>query len=85
MDGFKEYVKVSDTLGIFDIPFLMKYGENIPLIENPVWTAAPNQTKKRRDTRCVQIVGSNGRVYYCDCGWDGCGVRPFFILKSSNL
>lgn len=85
MDGFKEYGKVSDTLGIFDIPFLMKYGENIPFIENPVWTATPNQTKKRRDTRYVQIVDSDGCVNYCDCGWDGGGVRPFFILKSSNL
>lgn len=85
MDGFKEYGKVSDTLGIFDIPFLMKYGENIPLIENPVWTATPNQTKKRRDTRCVQVVRSGGDVGYCDCYCYDCGVRPFFILKSSNL
>ena len=85
MDGFKEYGKVSDTLGIFDIPFLMKYGENIPLIENPVWTATPNQTKKRRDTRCVQFVCSDGYVNFRDCFWDGFGVRPFFILKSSNL
>ena len=85
MDGFKEYGKVSDTLGIFDIPFFMKYGENIPLIENPVWTATPNQTKKRRDTRYVQIVYSYGRVDYRGCYWYGYGVRPFFILKSSNL
>lgn len=85
MDGFKEYGKVSDTLGIFDIPFLMKYGENIPFIENPVWTATPNQTKKRRDTRYVQIVCSGGGVYYDGCYWGVCGVRPFFILKSSNL
>lgn len=85
MDGFKEYGKVSDTLGIFDIPFLMKYGENIPLIENPVWTATPNQTKKRRDTRFVQVVNSVGDVYCDDCHCRDYGVRPFFILKSSNL
>ena len=85
MDGFKEYGKVSDTLGIFDISFLMKYGENIPLIGNPVWTATPNQTKKRRDTRYVQVVDSHGGVGYRDCIWCGYGVRPFFILKSSNL
>ena len=84
MDGLKEYGKVSDTLGIFDIPFLMKYGENIPLIEKTVWTATPNQTKKRRDTRYVQVVSSDGNVYYDDCCWLGYGVRPFFILKSSN-
>lgn len=85
MDGFKEYGKVSDTLGIFDIPFLMKYGENIPLIEKAVWTATPNQTKKRRDSRYVQFVGSDGCM---SCGVCRCfvyGVRPFFILKSSNL
>ena len=85
MDGFKEYGKVSDTLGIFDIPFLMKYGENIPLIEKEVWTATPNQTKKRRDARCVRIVDANGCVGYSDCYWNVFGVRPFFILKSSNL
>ena len=85
MDGFKEYGKVSDTLGIFDIPFLMKYGENIPLIGNPVWTATPNQTKKRRDARYVQVVYSDGHVDCDVCYWNGYGVRPFFILKSSNL
>lgn len=85
MNGFKEYGKVSDTLGIFDIPFLMKYGENIPLIEKEVWTATPNQTKKRRDTHYVQVVYSRGYVDCYDCRWDVYGVRPFFILKSSNL
>ena len=79
MDGFKTYGKVSDTLGIFDIPFLMKYGENIPLIEKIVWTATPNQTKKRRDSRFVQIVRSFGSMGYDACRWDGFGVRPFFI------
>lgn len=85
MDGFKEYGKVSDTLGIFDIPFLMKYGENIPLIESTIWTATPNQTEKRGDARCVQVVGSGGCVFCDGCDWGGYGVRPFFILKSSNL
>ena len=85
MDGFKEYGEVSDTLGIFDIPFLMKYGENIPLIENTVWMATPNQTEKRGDSSFVQVVRSDGGVDYGDCRWRGCGVRPFFILKSSNL
>ena len=85
MDGFKEYGEVSDTLGIFDIPFLMKYGENIPLIDNTVWMATSNQTEKRGNSRFVQVVCSDGGVGCRDCRWDDYGVRPFFILKSSNL
>ena len=82
MDGFKDYGTVEgDILAIPNIQLLMKFGENIPLIDNLYWLANPNQTPKRNDSRCVRYVLSNGFV-----GCDGCdcvvGVRPFFILQS---
>jgi len=82
MDGFKDYGSVEgDILAIPNIQLLIKFGENIPLIDNWYWLANPNQTPKRGDSRCVQFVGSDGYVFYggCDCGR---GVRPFFILQS---
>ena len=83
MDGFKDYGSVEgDILAIPNIQLLMKFGENIPLINNWYWLANPNQTPKRGDSHCVQCVGSDGGVGYFGCLWDGSGVRPFFILQS---
>lgn len=82
MDGFKDYGSVEgDILAIPNIQLLMKFGENIPLIDNWYWLANPNQTPKRGDSRYVRCVGSGGYVDYDGCGYDW-GVRPFFILKS---
>ncbi len=82
MDGFKDYGRVEgDILAIPNLQLLMKFGENIPLIDNWYWLANPNQTPKRNDARGVRYVYSSGDVRYddCGCGW---GVRPFFILQS---
>ena len=82
MDGLKDYGTVEgDILAIPNIQLLMKFGENIPLIDNWYWLANPNQTPKRKDARYVQCVFSDGCVNCGDCGYDG-SVRPFFILKS---
>ncbi len=82
MDGFKDYGSVEgDILAIPNIQLLMKFGENIPLIDNWYWLANPNQTPKRNDTRYVRSVDSFGFVFCRDCDYDG-GVRPFFILQS---
>ena len=82
MDGFKDYDMVEgDILAIPNIQLLMKFGENIPLIDNWYWLATPNQTPKRGDTRCVQYVSSCGGVGCGSCDCDG-GVRPFFIVQS---
>lgn len=82
MDGFKDYGSAEgDILAIPNIQLLMKFGENIPLIDSWYWLANPNQTPKRGDTRCVQCVDSNGDVGYGGCDCDR-GVRPFFILQS---
>lgn len=85
MDGFKDYgIAEDDTLAIMTVPFLMKYGEKIPLISIDYWLATPNQTEKRGDLRYVQVVLSGGLSNFGGCGW-GRGVRPFFITKSENF
>lgn len=82
MDGFKDYGSAEgDILAIPNIQLLMKFGENIPLIDNWYWLANPNQTPKLGDSRYVRCVHSDGFVSYGGCGYD-LGVRPFFILKS---
>lgn len=82
MDGFKDYGTVEgDILAILNLQLLMKFGENIPLIEDLYWLANPNQTPKRGDSRYVRCVNSDGCVCYFRCGCDT-GVRPFFILQS---
>ena len=82
MDGFKDYGSVEgDILSIPNIQLLMKFGENIPLIDNWYWLANPNQTPKRGDSHYVQCVDSGGDVCYDWCDYDT-GVRPFFILQS---
>ncbi len=83
MDGFKDYGSVEgDILAILNIQLLMKFGENIPLIDNWYWLANPNQTPKRNDARCVRCVRSGGSVGCDGCVWSDGGVRPFFILQS---
>ena len=85
MDGFKDYdVAEDDTLAIMTVPFLMKYGEKIPLISIAYWLATPNRTEKRGDLLSVQVVYSECCTYCRDCDWAR-GVRPFFITKSENL
>ena len=82
MDGFKDYgIVEGDILAIPNIQLIMKFGEDIPLIDNWYWLANPNQTPKRNDAHCVQCVDSFGCVNYGVCDYVR-GVRPFFILKS---
>ncbi len=83
MDGFKDYGKVEgDFLAIPNIQLLMKFGDQLPLIDEWYWLATPNQTQARNDASYVQYVGTDGGVDCNDCSWGDGGVRPFFILKS---
>lgn len=82
MYGLKDYGSVEgDILAILNIQLLMKFGENIPLIDSWYWLANSNQISKRNDTRCVRFVSTDGNMGYCDCDCN-LGVRPFFILRS---
>ncbi len=51
IDGFKDYLILEgDVLVIPNIQLLMKFGENIPLINNLYWLVNANQAIKRKDT-----------------------------------
>ena len=82
MDGFKDYgIKENCLLAIPNIQVLMKYGEDIPSIDNMYWLATPNQTPRRGDYSCVQCVYRGGCVRYRGYFWEH-GVRPFFICRN---
>lgn len=83
MDGFKDYGTITgDYLSIMNIDILRDLGEELPLTENSYWLANPNQTPKRKDASCVQVVRSSGSVRCFGCNWLEDGVRPFFITES---
>ena len=83
MDGFNDYgVVKDDVLSIPTFDLFRKCGEKLPLINYPHWLSTPNQTKSRKDSSCVQVVRSIGRVGCNDCLWFDYGVRPFFITES---
>lgn len=51
--------------------------------EKPFWLDTPNSTNEVCSSSYVQIVRSNGGMYYNVCCWFGYGVRPFCSLESS--
>lgn len=51
--------------------------------EKPFWLDTPDSTNEGCSASCVQVVGSDGDVYYRVCGWGDYGVRPFCSLDSS--
>ena len=85
MDGDDSYGKCEDLVSAMTFDRWRKYHKYIGETDCTEWLSTPNQTEKVNDTRYVQVVYSGGFVDCCDCLWDGCGVRPFFILKSSIL
>lgn len=85
MDGDDSYGKCEDLVSAMTFDRWRKYHKYIGNADCIEWLSTPNQTEKSYNTRCVQVVNSNGGVVYDGCGWGDYGVRPFFILKSSIL
>ena len=85
MDGDDSYGKCKDLVSAMTFDRWRKYHKYIGNANCTEWLLTPNQTEKSNNARCVQVVHSNGRVGCIDCSWGVYGVRPFFILKSSNL
>lgn len=85
MDGDDSYGKCENLVSAMTFDRWRKYHKYIGNAGCIEWLSTPNQTEKSNDTRCVQVVDSDGSVGYRDCYWYGYGVRLFFILKSSVL
>lgn len=85
MDGDDSYGKCENLVSAMTFDQWRKYHKYIGNADCTEWLSTPNQTEKLNDSRFVRIVYSDGRVGCNGCGWDGYGVRPFFILKSSIL
>ena len=85
MDGDDSYGKCEDLVSAMTFDQWRKYHKYIGNADYTEWLSTPNQTEKSNDTRCVRIVYSYGYVDCNFCYWNDYGVRPFFILKSSNL
>lgn len=84
MDGDDSYGKCENLVSAMTFDRWRKYHKYIGNADCIEWLSTPNQTEKPNDI-CVQVVDSFGDVCYRDCYWRDCGVRPFFILKSSIL
>lgn len=85
MDGDDSYGKCKDLVSAMTFDRWRKYHKYIGNADCIEWLSTPNQTEKSNDTCYVRVVDSGGVVCYGVCDWRGCGVRPFFILKSSIL
>lgn len=85
MDGDDSYGKCEDLVSAMTFDRWRKYHKYIGETDCTEWLSTPNQTEKVNDTRYVQVVFSDGSMGCSICNWDDCGVRPFFILKSSIL
>lgn len=85
MDGDDSYGKCEDLVSAMTFDRWRKYHKYIGEADCTEWLSTPNQTEKVNDTRHVQVVFSDGNMGCSSCNWDDCGVRPFFILKSSIL
>ena len=83
MDGFKDYGSVEDRVTIRTFDQYRKQAPHFELENLVEWLATPNQTPKRNDDSCVQVVSDGGYMGYSGCGWDSGSVRPVLHLKSS--
>ena len=83
MDGLKDYGFLEgDILSIPNINIYRECRENIFCGDDYWWLSTPDSTDSGYSSSVVRVVDDCGYVFwgYSD-GW--CGVRPFFLLKSS--
>ena len=82
LDGYDDYGRTTDKVSVLTIDQYRKYHKFIGNVDRWNWLATPDSTPSGTDASFVRIVRDGGGVrwYYSDCC---CGVRPFFLLKSS--
>ena len=82
-NGLRDYGRCEDIVSLLTYDLYRNNRENIKSLDEWWWTCTPDSVPSGgAGTRYVQCVDSDGDVGYCDCHWNGRGVRPFFILKS---
>ena len=82
LDGYDDYGRTTDKVSVLTVDRYRKYHKFIGNIDRWNWLATPDSTPSGTGASGVQVVYDGGRVRwrysdYC------CGVRPFFLLKSS--
>ena len=83
LDGLDDYgIVEGDTLAIPTLDLYRECRKSIPNSDSWWWLATPDSTPSGAGASCARCVDSNGGVDYGGCGWNGGGVRPFFILQS---
>lgn len=84
LDGLKDYGDLNeDVLSLMDIDLYRECRPNIFKGDSWWWLATPDSTNSGYSASYVRYVCSGGDLSFVGCGYDGHGVRPFFILKSS--
>ena len=82
LDGYDDYGRTTDKVSVLTIDQYRKYHKFIGNVDRWNWLATPDSTPSGTDTSGVLVVYDGGDVdwFFSD---DWCGVRPFFLLKSS--
>ena len=85
-DGLKDYGVLKDRCAsLLTADMYRKYVYTLDKF-NPEqwwWLATPDSTKTHQNVRWTLCVAPSGHVGFSDCCYDGGGVRPFLIFKSS--
>lgn len=82
LDGYDDYGRTTDKVSVLTIDQYRKYHKFIGNVDRWNWLATPDSIPSGTDASGVQVVRGSGRVGW-RCSDDCCGVRPFFLLKSS--
>lgn len=81
-DGLRDYgVCKGDSTGLMTDRMYINNREYIE--PSRMWLSTPDSTPSGSGASCVRCVCSGGDVYSGGCSWDGWGIRPFCIIKSS--
>lgn len=82
LDGYDDYGRTTDKVSVLTVDQYRKYHKFIGNIDRWNWLATPYSTPSGTDASGVQVVYDSGYVHWHYSG-SCCGVRPFFLLKSS--
>ena len=82
LDGQTEYGESDDFVSLLTVDEYRKYRKLIPNTGDWWWLVTPWSTPCNEYSKTVAVVSPSGFID-CNCWYNGCGVRPFCILKSN--